>query len=129
MADAGFDVWMINCRGNRYSRENTRISPEDPNFWNFSWQEMGLYDLPAIINHIMRQTHQQRMFHVGHSQGTTALYILLAELPRFNQNIIAHFSFSPVAFMSHTISPVMSLMGVSTAALRVRKFSNVQVIA
>ena len=32
---------------------------------------MAKYDLPASIDFIVKQTQQQQIFYVGHSQGTT----------------------------------------------------------
>jgi len=75
LADAGYDVWMGNNRGCRYSVEHRTLDPADPVdkpvFWDFSFEEMGLYDQPAQIDYILALTGQQKLTYVGHSEGTT----------------------------------------------------------
>ena len=35
MADAGYDIWMGNLRGNRYSREHEKYTTRDSKYWDF----------------------------------------------------------------------------------------------
>lgn len=86
-ADAGYDVWIGNARGNTYSRHHITMDPNDPKFWDFSWHEIGVYDIPATIDYILQQTNQTKLSYVGHSQGVTAFYVTLAELPEYNDKI------------------------------------------
>lgn len=71
LADEGFDVWMNNSRGNRFSKMHKYL---DCNFhrkyWDFSFQEMAEYDLPAIFEFIFEQTGCSSLTYIGHSQGT-----------------------------------------------------------
>lgn len=53
LADAGFDVWLGNQRGNVYGRKHITLSPMMSRFWNFSMDEVANVDIPAIVNHIV----------------------------------------------------------------------------
>ncbi|CAK9801051.1 Gastric triacylglycerol lipase [Anthophora plagiata] len=71
LANAGYDVWLGNNRGNVYSRNHTSILPTDRHFWNFSYHELGIYDLPAMIDYILERTNNEQLFYIGHSQAFT----------------------------------------------------------
>ena len=49
MADAGFNVFLGNNRGNSYSYENTHLDPKKnaKEFFDYSFADLGLHDLPA----------------------------------------------------------------------------------
>ena len=70
LADAGYDVWFGNNRGNSYSRNHTSLSPTTEAFWNFSFDEMALIDLPTHLNFVLEATGAENLSYVGHSQGT-----------------------------------------------------------
>ncbi|XP_046394636.1 lipase 3-like [Ischnura elegans] len=109
LADEGYDVWMGNIRGNLYSRAHAWLSPEESTFWQFTWDQMGRYDLPAQIDHILNQTGHEQLFYVGHSMGTTMFYVMGAMRPEYNSKIIAQFSLAPVGFMGRLQTPISYL--------------------
>ena len=57
-ARAGYDVWLGNSRGNTFSRRHVKFDPDNngKKFWDFSFYEMGKYDLPAVIEKIQKET-------------------------------------------------------------------------
>ena len=36
-------------------------------YWDFSWAEIGKYDIPAAIDHILETTSHQKLNYVGYS--------------------------------------------------------------
>ncbi|XP_063239529.1 lipase 3-like isoform X1 [Bacillus rossius redtenbacheri] len=110
LADAGYDVWIGNTRGNLYARKHVSLKPTDRRFWQFSWHENGYYDLPAQIDYALQRTGQSSLYYMGHSMGTTSFYAMASSRPEYNKKIRAHFSLAPVAFMSNLKSPLLRVM-------------------
>ncbi|KAL0116948.1 hypothetical protein PUN28_010077 [Cardiocondyla obscurior] len=101
LADNGYDVWLGNSRGTTNSKNHTTLSIQSAEFWNFSWHEMGIYDLPAIIDYILHETGQKQLFYIGFSQGTTQFWILTSLRPEYNQKIKLMSALAPVAYTGH----------------------------
>lgn len=101
MADNGFDVYLGNARGNSYSLKHKTLGIESQKFWDFSWHEIGIYDLPAMIDFVLNRTRSENLFYFGHSQGTTSFFVLLSMKPEYNQKIIQGHLLTPSAFFSN----------------------------
>ncbi|EAT35487.1 AAEL012340-PA [Aedes aegypti] len=110
LADQGYDVWMGNARGNRYSRRHTSLTPNMHAFWQFSWHEIGYYDLPAMVDYTLNQTNQSKLHYIGHSQGTTTFFVMASTRPEYNEKIRLMQAFAPVAFTEHVRSPLLKVM-------------------
>nr|XP_054922653.1 gastric triacylglycerol lipase-like [Dermacentor andersoni] len=86
LADHGFDVWLGNVRGNSYSKHRI-LKRWQPKFWDFSFDEMIQYDLPAQIDAILAVTKMNSLLYVGWSQGTIIMFGLLATKPDYNEKV------------------------------------------
>lgn len=109
LADAGYDVWLGNHRGNVYSREHVKLSPEKSEFWRFSWHELGVLDMPALVDYILATTGQEKLHFIGHSQGTTVFFAFLSDRPEYSSKIKTAFMLAPTGFLKHVTSPLYTI--------------------
>ncbi|KAM9197408.1 lipase member J [Dugong dugon] len=109
LADAGYDVWMGNSRGTTWSRKHLYLKTNSKEFWAFSFDEMAKYDLPASIDFIVKQTGQDEIFYVGHSQGTTIALITFSTIPKMAERIKIFFALAPVFSIKHSKSPLIKM--------------------
>ncbi|KYB25016.1 lipase member M [Tribolium castaneum] len=68
---AGFDVWLSNSRGTFYSQKHVTLNINNPSFWNYSFHELGYYDLSAQTKYITRATQRAKIVYLGYSMGGT----------------------------------------------------------
>ncbi|XP_041317094.1 lysosomal acid lipase/cholesteryl ester hydrolase-like [Pyrgilauda ruficollis] len=109
LADAGYDVWLGNSRGDTWSLKHKTLKPCQKEFWQFSFDEIGKYDIPAELNFIMNKTGQKDVYYIGHSEGSAAGYIALSTYPDLTQKIKAIFALAPVTTITHSTSPLVMI--------------------
>ena len=80
LADAGYDVYCASNRGTVMSRQHTTLDVASQEYWDFSWLEMGLYDVRANIEFAVSQSSFEKAFYIGYSQGTVQMFYSLAML-------------------------------------------------
>ncbi|GAB1867621.1 Lipase [Camponotus japonicus] len=110
LADQGYDVWLGNFRGTTYSKAHISISPSNPAFWDFSFDEIGIYDVSAMITFITNMRSQPLHTCIGHSMGTTCFYIMASERPEIARMVKLMINFGPVVFLNHMQSPIRFLV-------------------
>jgi pimeloyl-ACP methyl ester carboxylesterase len=103
----GFDVWMVNMRGNTYSKGNRHYRTTDQAYWRFSMDELALIDLPTQIDYILEKTGQPSAAVIGHSQGGTLPLMLMAVRPEYNNKIWLFGSMGSVVYAELVRAPYL----------------------
>ncbi|KAK8398846.1 hypothetical protein O3P69_004144 [Scylla paramamosain] len=106
MADAGYDVWIGNIRGNFYGKRHVKMSPENADFWDFSWSEVARYDIPAMLAYVKKTSGSAQVSYVGHSMGASLLFVSLHYFPIMNTWLHGVASMAPAAYMHHKEGPL-----------------------
>jgi len=117
LADAGFDVWLGNTRGNRYSRNSTCYNPDswiNHKFWEWSYDEMAKFDMPAQVDKALEISGAKSLTYIGHSQGTTQAFSNFMQSSEYNLHlqgkINAFIALAPVFHLKNTKSLALSAM-------------------
>uniref|UniRef100_A0A8C3BYH1 Partial AB-hydrolase lipase domain-containing protein n=1 Tax=Cairina moschata TaxID=8855 RepID=A0A8C3BYH1_CAIMO len=119
LADVGYDVWLGNSRGNTWSSKHKTLKPCQKEFWQFSFHEIGIYDLPAELDFIMNKTGQKDVYYVGHSEGSTAGFVAFSTYPELAQRVKVFFALGPVATITYATSPFVKFARLPQPLIRV----------
>ncbi|TVY76039.1 putative lipase [Lachnellula suecica] len=95
LVEQGYDVWLGNNRGNKYSKKSIHHSPTDIPFWNFSMDEFAFHDIPDSIHYILETTSAPSLSYIGFSQGTAQAFATLAVHPKLNDQVNVFIALAP----------------------------------
>uniref|UniRef100_A0A8C6ZVV1 Lysosomal acid lipase/cholesteryl ester hydrolase-like n=2 Tax=Nothoprocta perdicaria TaxID=30464 RepID=A0A8C6ZVV1_NOTPE len=107
-----------NSRGNTWSLKHKTLKPCQKEFWQFSFDEMGKYDVPAELYFAMNKTGQKNIYYIGHSEGTAAGFIAFSTYHELAQRVKVFFALSPVTTCTHSTSPLVKITSLPDPLLR-----------
>lgn len=111
LADSCYDVWLGNSRGNDYSQEHVSLNPNtSTKYWDFEWEEMGIYDLPAMVDHILNVTGRSYVLYTAHGQGTTVSFMGNMFNPDLAYKIKAFFNMGPITYLMFSTNLLLQLI-------------------
>ena len=71
---------------------------------------MGIYDVPAFIDHIVKFTNQHSLHYVGFSQATMAFTIMGSERSEYLNRVKLFTALAPAAFVGNPRSPLLKFL-------------------
>jgi len=95
LVEQGYDVWLGNNRGNKYSKKSVRYSPTTNDFWNYSIDQFAFHDIPDTIEYILSTTKQESLSYIGFSQGTAQAFATLSIHPTLNEKVDVFIALAP----------------------------------
>ena len=97
LADEGYDVWLANRRGCKYSQKHTLYKPDNVKFWDFSMDETIIHDVPAQIEYVLGVTGNKSLTLMGFSQGAAEIFGALSVNRRLEKRVDCVVAFSATA--------------------------------
>lgn len=107
LAEQGFDVWMGNNRGNKYSKKSVHHDPNSVKFWNYSLDDFAWHDIPDSIQYILDITKSSSLGYVGFSQGTAQAFAALSIHPQLNEKVNVFIALAPAMSPAGLAAPLV----------------------
>lgn len=108
MADAGFDVWLPNSRGNVHSKNHRFCDDQQKEFWDFSFEETADFDLPSTIEFVLKTTGNQKVSFLGHSSGNTIMFAAMSEKPDwYRERLNVFIAIAPTTQLNNVKSKIV----------------------
>jgi len=113
LVEQGYDVWLGNNRGNTWSKRHVNLKVDSNEFWDFTFDEMAEFDVPALVDHVLEHTKMTSLTYIGHSQGSTQLVAALSTekgRTRLASKINKFIGLAPAIYVNHMSSLLMKAM-------------------
>ncbi|KAF8448684.1 triacylglycerol lipase [Boletus edulis BED1] len=110
LAEQGFDVWLGNNRGNKYSKKSIHHRPSSSKFWNYSLDEFAWHDIPDSIEYILARTGAGSLGYVGFSQGTAQAFAALSVNPQLNEKVNVLVALAPAMSPAGLATPIVDAL-------------------
>lgn len=103
LANNGYDVFLLNLRGSRYSRKHTTLSITESAFWDYTLDHLAQYDLSTAFKFIEKLTGHRKVLYVGHNSGASIFLAQGAQFPNeIKDRVIAAALIAPIVEMKHS---------------------------
>ena len=92
LCEEGYTVYLPYIRGTQFSRSHLDYdSTLNSKYWDFSFDHMAQYDVPANIKYVKNRDGVEKVYYIGHSQGTLTFFLAYMNNPEFMEQNVAKF--------------------------------------
>lgn len=107
LCKAGYDVWLGNNRCGIEPKHEV-LRSNDPRMWCWNLNQMGAFDLSALIDRVLLDTGFAKVGLVCHSQGTAQTFVALAkdQRPELGDKISVFCALAPAVYAGPLIKKV-----------------------
>ncbi len=98
-----------NNRGNAYGLRHQTLANTSAAFWNFSFTEMAVFDLPANVHAALSISGRSTLAYIGHSEGTMQAFIGFAD-EELAAKVSVFVALSPVAYIGNITSTILQIV-------------------
>jgi lysosomal acid lipase/cholesteryl ester hydrolase len=109
LADAGYDCWLGNNRGNKYSHKHLSKKVTNDDFWDYSLDDLARYDVPSMIDYVLAQTGAKSLTVIGFSQGTAQTFAYLSN-PIVSPKVNLFIALAPVSVPRGFANPIVDTL-------------------
>ena len=96
-------------RGSVHGRTHSWYDPDsESEFWNYSFEEFGKYDIRACVEFISNKKPNSKMHLIPYSLGTSSSFFAISDDPEyFESKIDAVIALAPVAYLKKSGEDVL----------------------
>ena len=95
LVHGGYDVWLGNNRGSKYSLGHTTLAVTDKQYWDFCIDDLAHFDVPALIAEVLRLTRHQQLAYIGFSQGSAQAFAALCRHRQLSRKVSIFVALAP----------------------------------
>ncbi|GAA5840859.1 hypothetical protein JCM5353_001996 [Sporobolomyces roseus] len=98
LVEQGYDVYLSNIRTN-FKMPHRHFSRSDPRYWAWDVKDIGMYDVPAIVEYVLTETGVKPTW-IGHSQGASTMFLALSRgiRPDIGNKISSFIALAPAVY-------------------------------
>ncbi|GAA5897401.1 uncharacterized protein JCM6883_006688 [Sporobolomyces salmoneus] len=98
LLEQGYDVYLGNIRTN-FKMPHRHFPRSDPRYWSWDVKDIGMYDVPAIVEFVLKETGIKPTW-IGHSQGASTMFLALSRgiRPDIGNKISSFIALAPAVY-------------------------------